>query len=655
MKKVTTIIGILITTQAAMAVGPITGTWKDGYTMDIVGETVYLNKLPSVAIHGHPKIGYGRFEGDIRIPDYPYSDEQLKFMAESFVRTRALEKDVIERLKKFNPDIPVTKYMGSTYTSQSEPDKIERDYLPYIAMCPAAVLTENVTTEATEFTVAPYSFPKNETTEPYFDKVIHTPERWQEKDSRIRTLNDLIPITASTTNDRFTKNSKAFIFVIRIGDEVMRVKDWDAASCKIKIIRGYAGTKKLSHKEGDVVTSPIFCGIRRPYPPGFFTAGKMKQGIDNAGSVTYCMGKMKSDAPIWKVKGDFTVDAMLNEGYDGVNMDVTSGRLPMFNMVNLHGLQTVPWNFEQNRPYTQPEMVKGHDRVCGYLHQYVYNSIGRYPVISANGVVAWEFEKEDGSGAYCKQLIIPTPEKPIPLWSYSSEAGVAVTGGRFPAQFRMLQIGFQEAIGVEPEMKAAGLALSQEWYDEMMHYSAAMMYMAYEPRKEGWSLEKDGPGVQVRSSFLSPYFHMPSIGKEWKHPHSGKMYKFNLPYTFYLPLGKPLKSGAPGDLEAYQYKDTPLLVREFENGLVILNPTGGADVQGINRWRDVDAAIDKELFEEQVDMSDLNIPRNGVIKLDREYLDPETGKKISGELIVPYSSGKILLKKGDYSGTVLNW
>jgi len=194
------------------------------------------------------------------------------------------------------------------------------------------------------------------------------------------------------------------------------------------------------------------------------------------------------------------------------------------------------------------------------------------------------------------------------------------------------------------------LALSQEQYDLMMHYSAAMMYMAYEPRKESWSLKSvyesnDGsPGAHVRSSYLSPYFHMPGIGEEWEHPDpaNGRVYKFNFPYTFYLPLGKPLKSCTPGDIECYRYKNTPLLVREFENGLIILNPTGDR-----NAFEDVDAAVDKEISSEKYDLSDLDTPMNCVIKLDHEYLDPQTMTKVSGELMVPYASGKILLKRGN--------
>ena len=36
-----------------------------------------------------------------------------------------------------------------------------------------------------------------------------------------------------------------------------------------------------------------------------------------------------------------------------------------------------------------------------------------------------DLEKEDGSSAYCKQLLIPNEDKPLGLMSYSSEAGVA--------------------------------------------------------------------------------------------------------------------------------------------------------------------------------------------------------------------------------------
>jgi hypothetical protein len=308
-------------------------------------------------------------------------------------------------------------------------------------------------------------------------------------------------------------------------------------------------------------------------------------------------------------------------------------------MVNAHGLKAVPWNFGKNRPLSTPEWIEGHDRVCGYIQRYVQERLGRWPALIANGVNFSNFEKGDGDGAYCKQLLIRTERKPHGLWGYNSEKGLAVTGSMFPGQLRMLQIAFREHLAVTPEMKAPGVTLSKPQYEKMMRYSAAFLYMAWEPRKKDWDINEDGPGPTVQTAFLSPYFRLPSVGPVWKHPYNGQTYKFGLPYTLFLPLGKALESPEPGDIETLRYRDTNVFMRRYENGLVLINPTGSRD-----SFKDVGAAIDVDLVAGNGEGLDgLGVPGTYAVTLDRRYIDPETCDYVEGTIEMPSGTGKVLL------------
>ncbi len=117
-------------------------------------------------------------------------------------------------------------------------------------------------------------------------------------------------------------------------------------------------------------------------------------------------------------------------------------------------------------------------------------------------------------------------------------------------------------------------------------------------------------------------------------------FKVGDPYTVYLPLGKPLESTKPGDLDALRYKNTNVFMRRYENGLVLINPTFAKTKSG-----EYDPGrIDIDLLDSDKKTS-LTESRTYTVKLDRRYIDPLTGDYIEGEITMPPVTGKILLKE----------
>jgi hypothetical protein len=79
---------------------------------------------------------------------------------------------------------------------------------------------------------------------------------------------------------------------------------------------------------------------------------------------------------------------------------------------------------------------------------------------------------------------------------------------------------------------------------------------------------------------------------------------------YYWRIGEPLESRKPSELEKYQVKGTEVFRRRFSNGLVLVNPS-------TERQR---------------------------LRLDREYYDPEAGRRVD-EAALGEQSGMILLNK----------
>lgn len=279
--------------------------------------------------------------------------------------------------------------------------------------------------------------------------------------------------------------------------------------------------------------------------------------------------------------------------------------------------------------------------MCGVIQRYVYEKLGRWPVVVANGISRMGFEKGQGDGGYCKRLLIPTKLKPRPLESYNFEVGIRTTGSAFADQLHLLQIAFQENLTPSMGFSGPSKALTQEMYNEELSYSGAFLYMAYEPKPEGWDIEKDGTGPVIRSTYISPFYHLPSVGPEWT-PKGGQTYKFGLSCVFYLPLGKPLERPTPGDLDALRYKDTNVFMRKYENGLVLINPTYDDTRRCLNGQ---EARIDQDLDSDHEPLGPISTPTTYTVKLGQRYIDPLTGDYVAGEITMEPASGRILLIK----------
>ena len=97
-------------------------------------------------------------------------------------------------------------------------------------------------------------------------------------------------------------------------------------------------------------------------------------------------------------------------------------------------------------------------------------------------------EKGDGNGGYSKRLLVPTNLKSRPMVSYNTEKGCSACGSAFEDQFKMLQTAFQEHLAPSMSFKAPHYAETQKAYARNLNYCFAFLYLAFEPKPEGWDM-----------------------------------------------------------------------------------------------------------------------------------------------------------------------
>ena len=126
---------------------------------------IQLNREAGVSMQGIPKPHNvdKKYKDVARIEDVRLSDEQVNYIADKIVVTRNIPHEEAQRLKKRNPQIIFSKYSSSTYLMHWPLEVIELDYMKDLAMCPAAVLENDIDRSTTEFTVSHYTWPKTKT------------------------------------------------------------------------------------------------------------------------------------------------------------------------------------------------------------------------------------------------------------------------------------------------------------------------------------------------------------------------------------------------------------------------------------------------------------------------------------------------------------
>ncbi len=496
------------------------------------------------------------------------SQADLELIARSFSLIQGnFRREDIKTIHRINPDFRNVNYVNSSYTQNAvQVPLVEGTYRSALIMFPVARLAAGIDKSDTKF------------------KLESTPEHDHEQIA----LKGSTRAGRTSSDGRDARSTQSFVTWVLVGDEFMRIEDFDSASNTIKVTRAFDGTKAGKHKEGALVFSPAYLGSQNltgawPGGPG----EHLRYGFDPG----------KPESGLWIAS---RAKEIMKEGYDGVWLDIMSASA--FNLCDSLGRKVDPWNFGKGRYYTPDEYRRGQELKVSVIQETVFNDTGRYPVIVANNMASKNFDIGRGG---LRKLLESTDIKPRPIEGYCIEGfaggffakvseGIVGglefhTGTTWLENVRMLMKCAQEKLAAYPMSGKAGskTLLIEPLVEERVAFED-FAYASYL--------------LAVEADFETP-FGIPAF-----YQKDGKRYACLDPrYTW--PIGDPVETRAPEDLEGYQIKGHVSYRRNFGNGIVLVNPT------------------------EQMDKP---------LQLERAYVDPRTGKTVRSLELGPHT-GIILL------------
>ncbi len=503
------------------------------------------------------------------------SEDDLRIIAQNFEFYHGhFTPEQADTIRKFNPEFKCTSYINSTYTRfESDVGIVESQYRDCLSMLLASRLSESIDSTCTQFSVSLADDVKKGGNKP-----------------------PAIPIVASTIEGDFSTTTRAkpstqfYVFWIRIGDELMRVNQFDPETGAIVVTRGFSSTTPTAHQLGANVFSPIYIGSKVNNPNNDDPRKSVKGSYPNGGStkLRYVLNPTYSKGHLFLAES--ALHAMQEDRADGVWMDTLN--TGTFNLSDCLGRPAAGkvWDFSKNKPCDADDFRLGQERKIAFVQEYIKEKTGKYPFLIANSL--GEKNAAPGKGGL-KLLLESTEVKPRPLDAFCMEEALVNThsSDKWKKQMTLLMDCAQSGLAAAPIWGNAGhpsIAESQpdtpkRDQEERFGYASYLL-----------AVEKDAKTV------MGTYAFYESNGKRFAKVHP----------MYYYPIGYPTQTVKPEAIDQYIIKGLPVYRRSFTNGLVLVNPS----------------TEDHE------------------VKLDKPFLDPDIRKLVT-EVSMPAGTGKILLAR----------
>jgi hypothetical protein len=499
------------------------------------------------------------------------SEADLRLIANNFEFYHGkFSPEQADTIHKLNPAFKCLTYINSTYTRGVEDVGVaESRYRDCLSMMLAAQLTGSIDATSTHFRVELAVEGKKGGKKP-----------------------PVIPIRASTIAGDFSSAEAAkpgtqfYVFWVRIGNELMRVNQFDPATGAIEVARGFAASSPVAHHAGDKVFSPVYlCYERAPTskePDNTSTRGNYPGAHEN--QLRYVLDPAYSKGYLFQAEE--TLHAMQENRVDGVWMDTLN--CGTFNLSDCLGRAAAGkvWDFTKNQPYDADDFRLGQERKVAFIQDYIKSKLNKYPYLLANNLTA-AYNLDKGG---LKLLLMPTQVKPRPLDGFCMEGGLGLNNlDKWKNQITMLMDAAQSGLAAAPIWANAGSPSFAESEpdtpkrdkEERFGYASYLL-----------AVEKDGKTI------MGTYAFYQANGK--------RFVKVNPVY--YYPIGYPTETVKPEAIDQYVVKGLPVYRRSFTHGLVLVNPSTEACK----------------------------------VNLDKPFLDPDTHKLITA-VSMPAGTGKILL------------
>lgn len=402
-----------------------------------------------------------------------------------------------------------------------------------------------------------------------------------------------IHLAASTATGDYSdlKDPKKFVTWLRIGNELMRLNEWNSSTRTAQVTRGWDGTKAESHAAGDAVLGVVYAQRNTPLKNG------TRYSFDPAKPYRW---ELSLESAIGNVK----------KGFDGTWYDLVSAA--PFQPGDIQGDKlAATWDCTKNQAYARDDYSLACEKGLNYVMNEYKAKMNAWPVVYINNMQRSMYYPGKGN---VQNFLKSTPEKPRPVDGYCVEsyagnfkeedfqnwmkgapaAPVNFVGEKeWKEMVSVLMDAAQHNYPADPFMCNAGWKnrmyehLDQKFRDNFESWAYASYLMAIE-RKNGKTANAFG---------INPF--------SWE----GKQRKVKLEDRYTWDLGDPIETHEPAKLDLYKPQGHSTYVRKYQKGIVLVNPSGKDDI--------------------------------GIL-LNRSYYDPETKQPMT-TINMQSQTGKILL------------
>lgn len=419
---------------------------------------------------------------------------------------------------------PIIVYMGGFTTNGPDVPILERHFREGIAMTPVARLAARISATDTEL-------------------VLDNP------------VGGELAVKASTAKVSDIKDPNLFCFWLRLDHELVRVTAVDTSSGRISVERGFAGSQAASHAAGISALSPVYLGNRKQLDHARHS-NSWPGGPD---PLRYAVDPRQPAAA--KFKAGLVLKVM-EAGYDGAWFDTFQPK--PYNLCDALG-RPVPyfWDFEGEKIYdfdTYLEAIKGYLR---NIRGTVLAKTGRQPVLYANSASASyargvkklfnHADQHDLLDGYCfEDSYLRVEAKRAEGKGLAARAGfVPITGEKWVTNLTnhadAASSGLSGICMAGPAgYLAAFLNNTQPHYEQLLRFSYASYLLTVTSART--------------TSFGLPLLEMNGRGIAW-------------PTMLFTPIGNPVQSNS---IDTLRIQGSPCYAREFEQGLVVVNPSDSA-------------------------------------------------------------------------------
>ncbi len=243
-------------------------------------------------------------------------------------------KTIGQRIEALNPDFLLSNYRNGSYVSQFCPNEAAE----LESRCPLGISVWNTNTvllgpvddRAETVTIAKF---------PLDSLARATPPR--------EGRPHFYPFKTSTTDDEFSRTTRAYVSWIRLGDEVLRIDGVSAGpdGVTLKVRRGIWGTIAVAHAARTAVLQPIYIGRNSGIDQADGSLGGRPDDPSAQPGIRYALITSNSKVHDWLGE---KVEALFDDGCEVCWLDVSVST--WYNNANPYGDAIVPWNVGKGIP-----------------------------------------------------------------------------------------------------------------------------------------------------------------------------------------------------------------------------------------------------------------------------------------------------------------